>query len=379
MVPRFFSCSNPGCAKTNVRGFGGCDFCNLQFCGIHRSLPFHKVGDLSGLAPGCGLESILRTQFSRVSDYATYVAHIVAEIGRLQLGCRESLAGYLVRSEYATLKFLETTAVPAPRAFGFGVHGAGTDHGVGLSFLLMEELPGKSWPGDGIDGRLASEEDKARVLRGLADILTELATHPFPKAGSLTPQGSDIQVSEYLALIADGQLHTEYPVDAYLVYRFLKDNAAQLVQREGDIQEAEEIFYLKHVDDKGGHLLVDDDLNITGPFNEAIGPSLVTADMSLLCNGRVSLSDDDVALARVLKQRSYFQLPACKEDDKIRCFFWGLALESKWSYALPLANAIPRVFGVDPEWNEWREGALEEYMSDERLQGLLARARSAVP
>ncbi|KAI6383212.1 hypothetical protein MCOR25_000133 [Pyricularia grisea] len=461
MVPRFFSCSKPGCAKPSVRGVGGCDFCNLQFCGIHRSLPSHKCGD--------------------VLDDATYVAHIVAEIDRLRsrindeavcalatslnggkscsiehssrvgpdalmgsanyharirfhdgspnwlmrvprvtscaVGLPESLAGYLIRSEYATLKFLETTAVPAPRAFGFGVHGVGTHHGVGLSFLLMEELPGKSWQGDGIDGKLASQEDKARVLGGLADILIELAAHPFPKAGSLTLQGSDIQVSavasdrfvvlspegpfdtsssyytafaeQYLALIADGQLYTEYPVDAYLAYRFLKDNAAQLAEEKNDLHQAEEKFYLKHVDDKGDHLLVDDDFNITGiidwgmarvvPFNEAFSPSLVTADMSSLCNGGGSLSDYDVALARVMKERCYSRLVGCMGDDKVRRFFWGLALEPKWSYALPLANAILRVFGVVQEWTEWKEGALKEYMSDERLQGLLARAGSAVP
>ncbi|TLD19885.1 hypothetical protein PspLS_09517 [Pyricularia sp. CBS 133598] len=56
------------------------------------------------------------------------------------------------------------------------------------------------------------------------------------------------------------------------------------------------------------------------------------------------LSDDDVALARLLKERGHFQLAACMDDDKIRRFFWGLTLELKWSYALPLAIAILRVF-----------------------------------
>jgi hypothetical protein len=50
-------------------------------------------------------------------------------------------------------------------------------------------------------------------------------------------------------------------------------------------------------------------------------------------------------------------------DDKVRRFFWGLGLESQWDYALPLANAILRVFGVGDEeedgWEEWKEGALK--------------------
>jgi hypothetical protein len=92
---------------------------------------------------------------------------------------------------------------------------------------------------------------------------------------------------QYLELIADGQLYTEYPVDAYLEYRFLKENATQLVSR--DENEVEERFYLKHVDDKGDYLLVDEELNITGiinwqmarivPRREAFGPSLVTAGL----------------------------------------------------------------------------------------------------
>jgi aminoglycoside phosphotransferase (APT) family kinase protein len=58
-------------------------------------------------------------------------------------------------------------------------------------------------------------------------------------------------------------------------------------------------FFLKHVDDHGGHLLLDDEDNITGiidwqmarvvPRDEAFGPSLISVDMSALCRGNVSL------------------------------------------------------------------------------------------
>jgi hypothetical protein len=58
-------------------------------------------------------------------------------------------------------------------------------------------------------------------------------------------------------------------------------------------------------------------------------------------------------------------------DEKVRRFFWGLALEPKWSYALPLAQAILEVFGVDQQWAEWKAAALVEYQADERLQALI--------
>ncbi|KAM0479850.1 hypothetical protein ACHAPX_004427 [Trichoderma viride] len=335
----------------------------------------------------------------------------VPRVASFAVGLPAPLADYLIASEYATLKFLETTAVPAPRAFDYGVCSNGTDHGVGVAFLLMEELPGRPWIGQGVSGATATDEEKARIWSDLAEILAELERHPFPKAGSLCLQSSSIQVSavasdrfvvltpygpfdnstayytafaeQYLALIADGQLYTEFPVDAYLVYRFLKDNVSQLAEQGGEAKPSEG-FFLKHVDDKGDHLLVDDDLHITGiidwqmarvvPRREAFGLSLVTADMNALCGGKVSLSADDVILMDALRQKGLSWMTSCP-DEKARRFFWGLALESEWSDALPLAIAILQVFGVSQDWAQWRETALKEYESDERLKGLVERCR----
>ncbi|KAI1174766.1 hypothetical protein F4777DRAFT_371543 [Nemania sp. FL0916] len=342
----------------------------------------------------------------------------VPRVTSFAVGFPEELVEYLVRSEFATLKFLETTSVPAPKAFAYGIssrsnsdnrNGEREDYGVGVSFLLMEELPGRPWMGN--SGDSVTEEERKKIWRGLGDILAELERHPFPKAGSLCLQGSSIEVSavasdrfvvltpsgpfdtsssyytafaeQYLALIADGQLYTEYPVDAYLVYRFSKDNAGQLAQEDTGTRGPEN-FFLKHVDDKGDHLLVDEDLNITGiidwqmarvvPRREAFGPSLVTADMNALCGGSVSLSIDDVILADALREKGSHELAGCMADEKVRRFFWGLALELEWSYALPLANAILKVFGVDQDWATWKEMALREYEGDERLKALVHRS-----
>lgn len=90
--------------------------------------------------------------------------------------------------------------------------------------------------------------------------------------------------------------------------------ATQLAESDAQTRPPE-AFFLKHVDDKGDHLLVDDNLNITGiidwqmtrivPRLEASWPLLVTADMSVMCNGKVSLSEDDSALVHApLKKAS---------------------------------------------------------------------------
>jgi aminoglycoside phosphotransferase (APT) family kinase protein len=92
-----------------------------------------------------------------------------------------------------------------------------------------------------------------------------------------------------------------------------------------------ERFYLKHVDDKGDHILVDEQLNITGiidwqmarivPRHEAFGPSLVTADMNALCNGKFSLSPNDLVLADMLRRRGLSGLASNMTDEKVRRYF----------------------------------------------------------
>lgn len=318
----------------------------------------------------------------------------VPRVSGYAVGFPISLAEYLIRSEYGTLKFLETTKVPAPRAFGFGIPSDETDHGIGVCFLFMEELPGKPWDGRG---------DADKVWDGLARILAELERHPFPKAGSLyvTNPGGPVSISafasdrfvcvdpygpfetsaeyytawseQYLTLISDGQLYPQFPVEAYLLYRFLQENANQL-------SDSEDTFFLKHVDDKGDHVMVDEDLNITGiidwqmarvvPRREAFGLSLVSADMRALCEGSESLSKEDIALGNAVSK----EIPgteAFTKDERVRRYLWGLGLESKWEYALPLAEAIRDVFGVQKSWEKWKKSSLERYGSDERLKALL--------
>ncbi|KAH6698528.1 hypothetical protein BKA61DRAFT_497056, partial [Leptodontidium sp. MPI-SDFR-AT-0119] len=126
-------------------------------------------------------------------------------------------------------------------------------------------------------------------------------------------------------------------------------------------------FYLKHVDDKGDHLLIDEQLNITGTINrqmarivprhEAFGLSLVTADMKALCTRKFSLSPNDPVLANILGRRGLSDLARNITDEKVRRFFGGLALEPEWRYALPLANAILKAFGVVEGWSVERERA----------------------
>lgn len=79
-----------------------------------------------------------------------------------------------------------------------------------------------------------------------------------------------------------------------------------------------EPYYLKHVDDKGGHLLVDDDLNFVGVtdwqmarivlLNEAFGNSLVTADTNAVGKGKNGFGSKDRLLADFLRKKGAIEL-----------------------------------------------------------------------
>ncbi|EAU37642.1 predicted protein [Aspergillus terreus NIH2624] len=338
-------------------------------------------------------------------------------VPRVGSGTPQQLADYLIRSEYATLKFLETTNVPAPRVFDYGLVGD-KNNKIGVSCVLMEQMAGTPWNLQGPHGkRFADDKDKERVWNGLADILIELRRHPFSKAGSLlsgpspsepvisavaserflvlSPSGPFDTASDYytsfveqnMALIADGQLFASFPVNAYLVFSFLKSQIHILAANPSrELDGAAEEFYIKHVDDKGDHLMVDDQLNITGvidwqmarvvPASEAFGPSLVTAEMGDIYNGVSSLTIHDYALARFLREKGADDLAdIMSRDERLRRFFFGLDVDFPWAETLSLVRGIWAAFGVDKDtdWGAWKADMLELYRDDERLKSVIDR------
>ncbi|KAI9801198.1 MAG: hypothetical protein M1825_003472 [Sarcosagium campestre] len=283
-----------------------------------------------------------------------------------------SLVEYLVASEYATLKFLEGTKVPAPRAFGYGLESQDVND-VGVNFILLEALPGR--PFEAYD---ASSEHKDRVFDAVADVLIELSKHPFPKAGSLSI-GSDGNLAigpvasnrfvkldrygpfestkeyfhditeQYLDLIADGQVYPEYPVESFLIYTILQEQVQHL--ESGVLEEQ---FFIKHVDDKGDHLLVDEQGNLTGiidwqftrsaPALEAFGPSLFTADLDALYAGHSCITQDDRKLAACLRDKGATALANLMEAKEMtRRFHFGLASHMS---RIESFNGESRILGV---------------------------------
>ncbi|KAF2839834.1 hypothetical protein M501DRAFT_1010857 [Patellaria atrata CBS 101060] len=213
------------------------------------------------------------------------------------------------------LKWLESVVIPAPKVHDYGLrNGPGND--VGAAFMLIDELPG-------------------RAFSQLGGSKTQREKHPFERIGSLTlnPRGKPTigpivgdrtgtlaylglfnnrkvyytsRAQEYLSLISSGQLFSRYRVNAYVIFKRLERLAINgLNPFDPELNNGP--FFLKHMDDKGDHIFVDEEFNITGiidwsfacivPAYEAIGPSLVTAKMGDIYNDVKAVSEDDELLA----------------------------------------------------------------------------------
>ncbi|KAJ3489271.1 hypothetical protein NLG97_g6035 [Lecanicillium saksenae] len=196
---------------------------------------------------------------------------------------------YFCLSEVATLQFLARTKVPAPEAYAYELD---STNPAGVAYILMEKLPGMA-----LDWKGANESQRAHVMSQLVDVQLELEKHPLPRAGSLilpesiiesreeirvgpyaqmpcfvTPEQPSLgpfdtlataysaMIKQQMRMLANGE-KSDLRVDNYiaLIWRLtaLPGLVRDSVSRKGP-------FYLRHYDDKGDHILVDDDYNITG-------------------------------------------------------------------------------------------------------------------
>lgn len=146
--------------------------------------------------------------------------------------------------------------------------------------MLMEKLPGKP-----LQWSNASAQQKTKVTEQLVDVSLELEKHPFPATGSLSQGGSvgpfaqshmfvspsqllgpfstlEESIISILAheidMIKGGELST-LATDNFLTHLWRLEQLPNLLARVAD-----DHFYLKHADDKGDHILIDEDYNITG-------------------------------------------------------------------------------------------------------------------
>lgn len=214
-------------------------------------------------------------------------------------------------SEVNTLRFLAQTRVPAPKVF---YHSSECNF-IGTPFMIMEKLPGTP-----LQWSDASPQQRTIVLEQLVEVFLELERHPFPATGSLSSETGEIgpfqsltkalrSISEHeIEMIESGELST-LALDNYLSQRWRLERVQDLV--DGD---AGGNFYLKHFDDKGDHILVDEQYRITGiidwEFASAECKSIAFGSPCMLWpvgefyEGSNQLSHEETELADLFRRRN---------------------------------------------------------------------------
>ncbi|KAI4751533.1 hypothetical protein E4T52_15377 [Aureobasidium sp. EXF-3400] len=186
----------------------------------------------------------------------------------------------ILKSEVATLKFLaDKTKIRVPKVFDYSYN---DENEIGTPYILMEKLPGKP-----LEWSEASAEQKSKIMEQLVDayLELELEKNSFSETGSLSEGGlvgpfaqghmfvspseslgpfSTLEASlksileHEIDMIIGGELAT-LATDNYLTHSWRLEHLPSLLASASDDK-----FYLKHGEDKGDHILIDKDYNITG-------------------------------------------------------------------------------------------------------------------
>lgn len=324
------------------------------------------------------------------------------------------LRDYIMQSEVATLQFLSKTKVPAPKVFDYGLQGQTP---IGVGYILMEKLPGKS-----LRWSLASPEQRRKVMTQLADIYIELESYPFNAMGSLNQPGTDhigpfaresltdyvnsqmLPLGPYnsprdylctsielnLRLIMKKELYAGREIDAFLVHRFLLDCVPEVLLHHS-FDDGQ--FYLRHADDKGDHILIDSEYNLTGivdwewahtePKSAAFKSPIMLLPVADFYNGVNSTGKEESAFANTLEDKGSKHLAEIVGNGRLLhrfdfCCGYDFA---DWEGFLGLFQGLRDALNKDAglSWEDWKRNALNRYSEDKRLQSLLTRTDTMEP
>ncbi|KAI1483324.1 hypothetical protein F4774DRAFT_367167 [Daldinia eschscholtzii] len=451
-----WTCDFANCQKPAVRNLGDCILCNRHLCSEHLQDDFHgcpkwedadrydpaaraaeaeelvelikkvntpalaaRASHLRGGIP-CSVPELHYDRATQSSVMGGMNYHIdISFHDRIQWIARvrrfnatsppATLRDYIIQSEVATLKFLEQTNVPTPKVFDFALDSV--DNPVGVGYILMEKLQGKS-----LRWSAATQDQRRTVMEQLADVFIELSKYPFDLLGSLhcpdnfyvgsfaresltdfaasgmRTMGPFKSLKEYhespirliLDLILREEIYSEQAVDAYLIHRFLLDLVPIVLSQS--VQD-DQRYYLKHADDKGDHIMVDEDFNITGiidwewahtaPPAQAFNSPIGLLPVGELYQGKNNLGNDEVTFAHILEEKGFPTLANYVWKGRLQhrfSFCCGYDL-TDWDGFLGLFQGLRDAIKVDHsvDWDCWKSTALHRYREDTSLQLLLQR------
>ncbi|KAI9679958.1 MAG: hypothetical protein M1817_004973 [Caeruleum heppii] len=192
---------------------------------------------------------------------------------------------YIFLSEVHTLRWLERVDIPTPKVFHYEFQPQASP--VGVPFVLMEKLKGSPLQWD-----RASSRQRSRIVKQLVDVFLELEKHPFEVTGSISAL-DDKWSSPKMGAFAQPHLFST-PETSTGPFETLEDSLETILRHQQTLIRNRELsslavdhelafrwrqsmvpsvlssttskgpYFLKHFDDKGDHILIDDDYNITG-------------------------------------------------------------------------------------------------------------------
>ncbi|KAG6246197.1 hypothetical protein E4U23_004821 [Claviceps purpurea] len=337
---------------------------------------------------------------------------------------------YILQSEATTMQFLEChTRVPCPRVFDWACESDPTNT-IGVGYILMEKLNGTS-----LIWQEATAAQKEKIVRQLADIMFEIERHPFDQFGSLigatkirgghATQGAAVESQIQVGALADfttfrsgdggmplgpfrsseeafraiveanirmvmtGEIGSaENVLDILLAYRFMLDVldlVDQMSEKHATPKKGGEKFFLKHVDDKGDHILVNDDFDIVGiidwewcstaPREQAFSSPQMMWPINAFYDGSNELAEEELLLARVFRERGREDLASCvlhgRKVQRLLFALGPLVVDADKKTLSCLFVGLKRAFeehdiktdgkGVEDEWETWKTKALEDW------------------
>lgn len=318
---------------------------------------------------------------------------------------------YIFLSEIATLKFLEKTGVPAPKVYTYAAESSANP--VGVSYLLMEKLPGMPLQWDE-----ATSEQRTKVMVQLVDIFLELEKHPLPANGSLylshdmpiisgfaqpalfsSPEQtlgpfktleSSLRaiIFQQQDKIINGEL-SSLAVDNYLSYGWRRDMIPRITTH---CHESGPNFFLRHFDDKGDHILVDTGFNITGiidwefasaePKAVAFSTPCMLWPVREFYEGKNELSTEEISFAGIFEARGRDDIgKIVRESRKMQRFTFfnggGVSLDQEEFQSLFTGLRATWIQDEQPSsYEDWKRDTKERHKDDDGLQRLLRRRRS---
>lgn len=116
-------------------------------------------------------------------------------------------------------------------------------------------------------------------------------------------------------MIYHQEMYVDKAADAYLIYRLLLDRVPEVSPK---LPRDAEGFYLKHADDKGDHILVDEQFNIAGivdwdwaylsSASLASNSPMLLLPVSDIFRGASSIGEEEKLFAELLEKKGASRL-----------------------------------------------------------------------